>query len=126
MAGPVICLPVDVLCSSGLEVLGSGPGTIPVAEVIDAIPQFMAVAVEGGLAIEIDETPSPLCPACAVGFMASQYERTPLPAATRQAIRLRPGLRRETYPTGSPDSSRSELHREGHAVPDPPAACRRR
>jgi NADPH:quinone reductase-like Zn-dependent oxidoreductase len=57
MAGPVISLPADVLRSSGLEVLGSGPGTIPVAEIIDAIPQFMAVAADGGLPIEIDEIP---------------------------------------------------------------------
>jgi hypothetical protein len=50
MDGPVICLPADVLRSSGLEILGSGPGTIPLAEIIGAIPQFMAIAAAGGLA----------------------------------------------------------------------------
>jgi hypothetical protein len=29
MAGPTIALPAEVLRGSGLEVLGSGPGTIP-------------------------------------------------------------------------------------------------
>jgi hypothetical protein len=57
MAGPVVCLPADVLRSSGLEMLGSGLGTIPLAEIIGAIPQFMAIAADGGLPIEIDETP---------------------------------------------------------------------
>jgi NADPH:quinone reductase-like Zn-dependent oxidoreductase len=57
MAGPVISLAADVLRSSGLEVLGSGPGTIPVAEIIGAIPEFMAIAATGGLPIEIDEMP---------------------------------------------------------------------
>jgi len=33
MAGPTIALPAEVLRSSGLEVLGSGPGTIPLAGV---------------------------------------------------------------------------------------------
>jgi hypothetical protein len=46
-----------VLRSSGLEILGSGPGTIPLAEIIGAIPQFMAIAADGGLPIEIDEIP---------------------------------------------------------------------
>jgi hypothetical protein len=33
MAGPTIALPAEVLRSSGLEVLGSGRGTIPLAGV---------------------------------------------------------------------------------------------
>jgi NADPH:quinone reductase-like Zn-dependent oxidoreductase len=57
MAGPVICLPADVLRSSGLEILGSGPGTIPLAEIIGAIPEFIAIAATGDLPIEIDEIP---------------------------------------------------------------------
>ena len=38
VAGRAISLPADVLRSSGLEILGSGPGTIPLAEIISAIP----------------------------------------------------------------------------------------
>ena len=57
MASPVICLPADVLRSSGLEILGSGPGTIPLAEIIAAIPEFMAIAATGDLPIDIDEMP---------------------------------------------------------------------
>ena len=57
MAGPVISLPADVLRSSGLEILGSGPGTIPLAEIIAAIPEFMAIAATGDLPIDIDEIP---------------------------------------------------------------------
>ena len=57
MAGPVISLPADVLRSSGLEILGSGPGTVPLAEIISAIPEFMAIAATSDLPIEIDEIP---------------------------------------------------------------------
>jgi NADPH:quinone reductase-like Zn-dependent oxidoreductase len=57
MAGPVIALPADVLRSSGLEVLGSGPGTIPLTDIVGAIPQVMAIAATGDLPIDIDEVP---------------------------------------------------------------------
>ena len=57
MVGPTISLPADVLRSSGLEILGSGPGTIPLAEITGAIPGFMALAATGDLPIEIDEVP---------------------------------------------------------------------
>jgi NADPH:quinone reductase-like Zn-dependent oxidoreductase len=57
MAGPVISLPADVLRSSGLEILGSGPGTIPLAEITGAIPGFLAIAAAGDLPIDIDEMP---------------------------------------------------------------------
>ena len=57
MAGPAISLPADALRSSGLEILGSGPGTIPLTEIIGAIPEFMSVAATGDLPIEIDEMP---------------------------------------------------------------------
>ena len=40
--------------SSGLETLGSGPGTIPLSEITGATPGFMAI---GDLPIEIDEVP---------------------------------------------------------------------
>ena len=57
MAGPTICLPADVLRSSGLEILGSGPGTIPLAKITGAIPEFMAIAAAGDLPIDLDEVP---------------------------------------------------------------------
>jgi NADPH:quinone reductase-like Zn-dependent oxidoreductase len=57
MAGPVISLPAAVLRSSGLEVLGSGPGTIPLAEIINATPEFMSLAATGDLPIDIAEVP---------------------------------------------------------------------
>src|SRR5271166_6052348 len=57
MAGPTISLPADVLRSSGLEIFGSGPGTIPLAEIVSAIPQFMAIAATGDLPIDLDEVP---------------------------------------------------------------------
>ncbi len=57
MAGPVISLPADVLRSSGLEILGSGLGTIPLAEIIAAIPEFMAIAATSDLPIDVDEIP---------------------------------------------------------------------
>jgi NADPH:quinone reductase-like Zn-dependent oxidoreductase len=57
MAGPTISLPADVLRSSGLEILGSGPGTIPLTEIVGAIPEFMAIAATGDLPIDIDEVP---------------------------------------------------------------------
>ncbi len=56
-AGPVIRLDADVLRSSGLEILGSGPGTIPMAEILAAIPEFMSIAATGDLPIDIDEIP---------------------------------------------------------------------
>jgi hypothetical protein len=59
MARPTIALPAEVLRSSGLRVLGSGPGTIPLTEIIAAIPQVMAIAAGGDLPIDIDEVPSP-------------------------------------------------------------------
>ena len=57
MAGPAISLPADALRSSGLEILGSGPGTIPLAEIFAAIPGFLALAAAGDLPIDIDEVP---------------------------------------------------------------------
>jgi NADPH2:quinone reductase len=57
IAGPTISLPADVLRSSGLEILGSGPGTIPLTEIVGAIPEFMAIAATGDLPIDVDEVP---------------------------------------------------------------------
>jgi NADPH:quinone reductase-like Zn-dependent oxidoreductase len=57
MAGPVIALPADVQRSGGLEVLGSGPGAIPLTDIVGAIPRVMAIAATGDLPINIDEVP---------------------------------------------------------------------
>jgi hypothetical protein len=57
MAGPTTSLPANVLHSSGPEVLGSGPGTTPLAEIINAIPQFMAIAATSNLPLDLDEVP---------------------------------------------------------------------
>ena len=46
-----------MLRSSGLEVLGSGPGTIPLTDIVGAVPQVMAIAATGDLPIDIDEVP---------------------------------------------------------------------
>jgi NADPH2:quinone reductase len=56
-AGPTITLPAEVLRSSGLEVMGSGAGTVPVSVIVAALPQFMALAATGELPIDIDEVP---------------------------------------------------------------------
>jgi NADPH:quinone reductase-like Zn-dependent oxidoreductase len=54
-AAPTITLRADVLRSSGLEIVGSGAGTVPVGEIMKAIPEFMALAASGELPIEVAE-----------------------------------------------------------------------
>ena len=54
-AGPTITLPADVLRSSGLEILGSGMGTVPLADLRTAVPEFLRIAATGQLSIDIDE-----------------------------------------------------------------------
>jgi NADPH:quinone reductase-like Zn-dependent oxidoreductase len=57
MAGPTITLPASVLRSSGLEIYGSGAGTVPVERVMEAIPQFIEFAASGKLRIETEQVP---------------------------------------------------------------------
>jgi hypothetical protein len=90
MADPTISLPADVLRSSGLEILGSGPGTIPLAEIVGAIPEFMAIAATGELPIDIDEVP--------LAEVESAWQRPPLRCATTRMSS------RSTIPT-SPTNS---------------------
>ena len=98
MARPTICLPADVLRSSGLEILGSGPGTIPLAEITGAIPEFMSLAAAGDLPIDIDEVPL-----AEVGPAVASSQRRPadrLPALNTAAIQkalcsLRAAIRHE-------------------------------
>ncbi|MHB9859634.1 quinone oxidoreductase family protein [Streptomyces sp. YIM S03343] len=54
-AGPSITLRADVLRSSGLEILGSGVGTVPLADLRKAVPEFLRITASGELSIDIDE-----------------------------------------------------------------------
>lgn len=56
MAGSTITLPATVLRSSGLEISGSGAGTIPLERVMEAIPQLIEFAASGKLSIETEST----------------------------------------------------------------------
>lgn len=56
MAGSTITLPTSVLRSSGLEISGSGAGTIPLERVMEAIPQLIEFAASGKLSIETEST----------------------------------------------------------------------
>lgn len=54
MAGPTISLPAAALRSSGLEIYGSGGGSIPYQAIFDAFPQMWALAVSGKLRIDTE------------------------------------------------------------------------
>jgi NADPH:quinone reductase-like Zn-dependent oxidoreductase len=56
-AGPTIALPAEVLRRSGLEVYGSGAGTISFERVIEALPEFMAHAASGKLRLGVERVP---------------------------------------------------------------------
>jgi NADPH2:quinone reductase len=53
-AGPTITLPADVLRSSGLEIYGSGAGTVPMRRILEAIPEFLAQAAADALRVAVD------------------------------------------------------------------------
>lgn len=57
MAGPTISLPAAVLRSSGLEICGSGMGTIPREQILAAVPQFLDMAASGRLAVATRTAP---------------------------------------------------------------------
>jgi NADPH:quinone reductase-like Zn-dependent oxidoreductase len=54
MAGPTISLSGAALRSSGLEVYGSGGGSIPHTAIFDAFPQIWALAADGTLRIDTE------------------------------------------------------------------------
>jgi NADPH:quinone reductase-like Zn-dependent oxidoreductase len=54
-AGPTITLPAAVLRSSALEIYGSGAGTVPIDRVMEAIPQFIALAASSELHIDTEQ-----------------------------------------------------------------------
>jgi NADPH2:quinone reductase len=57
MAGPTIALPAAALRSSGLELYGSGGGSVPHSAIFDAFPQVWALAASGKLSIDTEQTP---------------------------------------------------------------------
>jgi NADPH2:quinone reductase len=57
MAGPTITLPAAALRSSGLELYGSGGGSIPHSAIFDAFPQVWALAARGKLSIDTEQAP---------------------------------------------------------------------
>ncbi len=54
MAGPTISLSAAALRSSGLELYGSGGGSIPHTAIFDAFPQIWALAADGRLRIDTE------------------------------------------------------------------------
>jgi NADPH:quinone reductase-like Zn-dependent oxidoreductase len=54
MAGPTISLSAAALRSSGLEVYGSGGGSIPHTAIFDAFPQIWALAADGTLRVDTE------------------------------------------------------------------------
>ena len=57
MAGPTITLSAAALRSSGLEIYGSGRGSISYQAIFDAFPKVFALAASGKLRIETEEVP---------------------------------------------------------------------
>lgn len=57
MAGPTVSLGGAALRSSGLEIYGSGGGSIPYQAIFDALPQIWALAAAGRLFIETERVP---------------------------------------------------------------------
>ena len=57
MAGPIISLPAAALRSSGIEIYGSGGGSIPHTAIFDAFPKVWALATDGKLRIDIETVP---------------------------------------------------------------------
>lgn len=57
MAGPAVTLPAAALRSSGLELYGSGGGSIPHQAIFDAFPQVWALAAAGKLRIKTEVVP---------------------------------------------------------------------
>ena len=57
MAGPTIALSAAALRSSGLELYGSGGGSIPHSAIFDAFPQVWALAARGKLSVDTEQAP---------------------------------------------------------------------
>ncbi len=57
MAGPTISLPAAALRSSGIEIYGSGGGSIPHTAIFEVFPQLWALAAGGKLRIDTEPVP---------------------------------------------------------------------
>jgi NADPH2:quinone reductase len=57
MAGPRISLSAGALRSSGIEIYGSGGGSIPHTAIFDAFPKVWALAAGGKLRIDTETVP---------------------------------------------------------------------
>lgn len=57
MAGSTIVLPAAALRSSGIELYGSGGGSIPPQAIFDVFPQLWALAASGKLRIDTEQAP---------------------------------------------------------------------
>ena len=56
-AGAVVRLKAGVLRSSGLEIFGSGAGTVPITEIVAAVPAYMKLLAKRDIVVEVDVTP---------------------------------------------------------------------
>ena len=58
MAGATIALPAEVLRSTGLEVMGSGSGTVPPADlIVSELQHLMTLLADGRLRVEVNRLP---------------------------------------------------------------------
>ncbi|MFZ0761059.1 MAG: zinc-binding dehydrogenase [Candidatus Sulfotelmatobacter sp.] len=57
VAGPTISLPAAALRSSGLEIYGSGGGSVGMKAILEAIPQILEHAARGDLKLETKQVP---------------------------------------------------------------------
>jgi NADPH:quinone reductase-like Zn-dependent oxidoreductase len=57
IAGPTISLPGAALRSSGLEIYGSGGGSVPRRAIAEAIPEILRLAARGDLKLETKRVP---------------------------------------------------------------------
>ena len=56
-AGATVRLKAGILRSSGLEIYGSGAGTVPIANVVAAIPTYMKLLANRDIVVEADVAP---------------------------------------------------------------------
>ena len=59
MAGPILRLPAEAVRSSGLEVMGSGGGSIPPAAIFETFPRLWELAAKGELRVDVEPVPLP-------------------------------------------------------------------
>jgi NADPH2:quinone reductase len=57
MAGPTISLPAAALRSSGIEIYGSGGGSVPHTAIFETFPRLWALAADGKLRVDTESVP---------------------------------------------------------------------